>query len=276
MPPASVTPTLVHKESASVRRMFGSIARRYDLVNHVLSGGLDVLWRRAAVRELLVELGARRGEPPGRSNDAGAPRGAAPAGHRVLDLCAGTLDLSCALSDSRRFHGKAFALDFALPMLRRGRHKLGGRRSRHIAPLCADALRLPFPDAAFDAAMVAFGVRNLEDLEAGLSETRRVLAPGGRLIVLEFSQPPNPVFRGLYGLYSRSVLPAVGGALSGEREAYRYLPDSVAAFDDAPALRARLLRAGFAAARFRPLSGGIVALHVARKPIADDGARDLD
>ena len=245
-----MTPTPpVRKEAATVRRMFGAIAPRYDLLNHLLSGGLDVLWRRAAARALLADLG----EPPGR-------------GWRVLDLCAGTLDMACAVADRREFRGKAVAADFALPMLRRGRRKLGGRRARRVAPVCADGLGLPFPDAAFDAVTVAFGVRNLEDLAGGLAEVLRVLGPGGRLAVLEFSRPANAVFRGLYRIYNRSVLPAVGGAISGHPEAYRYLPDTVAAWPDAPALARRIREAGFADVRFRTLTGGIVALHEARRP----------
>ncbi|MBA2564510.1 MAG: ubiquinone/menaquinone biosynthesis methyltransferase [Gemmatimonadetes bacterium] len=244
--------------------MFSQIAPRYDLLNHLLSGGLDVLWRRATVRALLHEL-----VPPLRRDGRGdilpavAPRRRAVgrAGYRVLDLCAGTLDLSCALSDSRRLAGRAVALDFALPMLRRGRHKLGGRRARQILPVCADGLDLPLRDASFDAVMVAFGIRNFEDMDRGLAEARRVLAPGGVLFVLEFSQPSNPLFRSLYEMYNRSVLPALGGAISGHPRAYRYLPASVAEFPDAAALRGRLEAAGFERVRFSLLTGGIVALH---------------
>jgi demethylmenaquinone methyltransferase/2-methoxy-6-polyprenyl-1,4-benzoquinol methylase len=184
----------------------------------------------------------------------------------VLDLCAGTLDLSCAVSDTRRFDGRNVALDFALPMLRRGRHKLGGRRARQILPLCGDGLSLPLRDGSFDAVMVAFGVRNFAVLDRGLAEARRVLAPGGLLLVLEFSQPESPLIRRLYGLYSRRVLPAVGGAVSGHASAYRYLPASVAEFPDATGLSRRLASCGFERVRWRALSGGIVALHEGRKP----------
>ena len=248
------------KEGATIRRMFGAIAPRYDLLNHLLSAGLDILWRRAAVRALLDGLGPSRG-------------GRAP---RVLDLCAGTLDLSCALSDSRRFEGRSVALDFALPMLRRGRRKLGGRRARQIVPLCADALALPLRDAAFDAVMVAFGVRNFEDLDRGLAEARRMLAPGGLLLVLEFSRPANPLFRTLYRLYNHSVLPALGAAISGNPEAYRYLPASIAGFPDGLALSRRLEEAGFERVRFRTLTGGIVAVHEARRAVAESRAAPLD
>jgi demethylmenaquinone methyltransferase/2-methoxy-6-polyprenyl-1,4-benzoquinol methylase len=271
----------LRKEGATIRRMFGSIAPRYDLLNHLLSAGLDIRWRRAAARALLRGLSAPthavgrgasspRRAPPLRRRPAQSTRPRlAPVGgngYRVLDLCAGTLDLSCALSDSRRFDGKSVALDFALPMLRRGRHKLGGRRARQILPVCADGLRLPLRDTSFDAVMVAFGVRNLEDLDRGLAEVLRVLAPGGRFLVLEFSKPSNALLRGLYGLYNKSVLPAVGGAISGHPEAYRYLPDSVANFTDAPGLSRRLAAAGFDQVHCRTLSGGIVALHEGRKP----------
>jgi demethylmenaquinone methyltransferase/2-methoxy-6-polyprenyl-1,4-benzoquinol methylase len=237
-----------HKEGASIRRMFGAIAPRYDLLNRVLSGGLDLRWRRAVVRALLAR-----------------PAPADAAGARVLDLCAGTLDLSCALSDSRRFGGRCIALDFALPMLRRGRRKLGGRRARQIGLVCGDALDLPLRDASVGAVMVGFGVRNLEDLERGLAEMRRVLAPGGRLLVLEFSQPANPLLRRACGLYNRRVLPAVGGAVSGHPDAYHYLPSSIAAWADPASLAERFHAAGFEEVRTRPLSGGIVALHEARR-----------
>jgi demethylmenaquinone methyltransferase/2-methoxy-6-polyprenyl-1,4-benzoquinol methylase len=241
----------VRKEGVSIRRMFGAIAPRYDLLNHVLSGGLDVRWRRAVVRTLLAR-----------------PLPASTGGARVLDLCAGTLDLACALSDSRRFRGRCVALDFALPMLRRGRRKLGGRRASQIGLVCGDAMDLPLRDASIGAVMVAFGVRNLEDLERGLLEARRVLAPGGRLLVLEFSQPRNPLLRRAYGLYNRRVLPAVGGAVSGHPEAYTYLPSSIAAWSDPASLAERLRAAGFDDVRTRPLSGGIVALHEGRRPDA--------
>ncbi|HEY7530043.1 MAG TPA: ubiquinone/menaquinone biosynthesis methyltransferase [Gemmatimonadota bacterium] len=241
----------LRKEGASIRRMFGAIAPRYDLLNRVLSGGLDVRWRRAAVRALL---------------GGAAPAG--PAGGRVLDLCAGTLDLACALSDSRRFDGRCVALDFALPMLRRGRRKLGGRRARQIALVCGDAMDLPLRDGSVGAVMVAFGVRNLENLDRGLAEAFRVLAPGGRLLVLEFSQPANRLLRGACGLYERRVLPAVGGAVSGHPEAYSYLPSSIAAWADPASLAHRFRGAGFEHVRTRALSGGIVALHEARRPHA--------
>jgi demethylmenaquinone methyltransferase/2-methoxy-6-polyprenyl-1,4-benzoquinol methylase len=252
------------KDAATIRRMFADIAPRYDLLNHLLSGGLDLYWRRAAVGALLAHLAPRAA-----TNGHAAPAGVGlPAGGRVLDLCAGTLDLACALADSRRFPGKTLALDFALPMLRRGRHKLGGRRARRILPLCGDGLRLPFRDGSFGAVMVAFGVRNFESLERGLVEARRVLAPGGMLLVLEFSRPENAVFRNLYELYSRRVLPAVGGAISGHAAAYRYLPASVAGFPDASGLARRLEAAGYDRVRFRMLTGGIVALHEGWKPFA--------
>jgi demethylmenaquinone methyltransferase/2-methoxy-6-polyprenyl-1,4-benzoquinol methylase len=273
----------VGKDAATIRRMFAAIAPRYDLLNHLLSGGLDLYWRRAAVGALLHHLSPVAAASQVLASGAAASRLATglpnghsdwrnvrPAGRRggqlVLDLCAGTLDLSCALADTRRFVGKCVALDFALPMLRRGRRKLGGRRARQILPLCGDALRLPFGDGSFDAVMVAFGVRNFEELDRGLLEARRVLAPGGRLLVLEFSQPPNPVFRALYELYSRRVLPTVGGAISGHASAYRYLPASVAEFPDARGLARRLEQAGYEGVRHRMLTGGIVALHEALKP----------
>jgi demethylmenaquinone methyltransferase/2-methoxy-6-polyprenyl-1,4-benzoquinol methylase len=249
--------------------MFGEIAPRYDLLNHLLSAGLDVLWRRATVRAALDELAPRGHGLPHAPGDGElvTPRRppAGGRGYRVLDLCAGTLDLSCALSDSRRFDGRAVALDFSLPMLRRGRRKLGGRRARQILPVCADGLQLPLRNRSCDAVMVAFGLRNLEDLERGLSEVHRVLAAGGKLYVLEFSRPENALFRGFQRLYNGNVLPAIGGAVSGHPDAYRYLPDSIAEFPDAPGLVRMLEESGFADVQFRTFSGGMVALHEGRK-----------
>jgi demethylmenaquinone methyltransferase/2-methoxy-6-polyprenyl-1,4-benzoquinol methylase len=250
------------KDSATIRGMFAAIAPRYDLLNHLLSGGLDLYWRRVTVETLL----ARLARAP-RTNGQSASRSSGTVGaRRVLDLCAGTLDLSCALADSRRFAGRTVALDFALPMLRRGRRKLGGRRARRIVPLCGDGLELPFRDGSFEAVMVAFGVRNFENLGRGLVEARRVLAPGGVLLVLEFSRPENALFRNVYELYSRRVLPVVGGAISGHGSAYRYLPASVAGFPDASGLARRLEEAGYERVRYRLLTGGIVALHEAWRP----------
>ena len=220
---------------AYVRRVFTAIAPRYDLLNHLLSLNVDRRWRRVAVRSLGWER--------------------APAG-QYLDLCAGTMDLAAELAGTAGFGGRVVGADFVVPMLARGRHK-----APRTAPVAADALGLPFPDATFDGAMVGFGVRNLADLDAGLREAARVLKPGARFVVLEFATPRFAPLRALYLFYFRRVLPAVGRAVSKHRDAYTYLPESVLAFPDPDALAARLQAAGFSDVRYQLLTGGICAVH---------------
>jgi demethylmenaquinone methyltransferase/2-methoxy-6-polyprenyl-1,4-benzoquinol methylase len=220
-----------------VREMFSAIAPRYDLLNHLLSLNIDRIWRRRAVASLRWD---RR------------PDGA------YLDACAGTLDLSLALARSRGFRGRVVATDFALPMLKLGKAKVAGEGAWCAA---ADTLALPFPDCAFDGAMVAFGVRNLSDMDGGLAELRRVLRPGARLVVLEFTTPRSRALRGLFLFYFLRVLPAVGRFVSGHPTAYSYLPASVLEFPAPEALEASLRRAGFREVSHRLLTGGIVAVH---------------
>lgn len=224
--------------AANVRRLFSEIAPRYDLLNHVLSLNVDRRWRRKAVDAL-------------RWTDR-------PAG-TYLDACAGTFDLSLELAGRSGFAGRVVGSDFALPMLLEGTHKLAGAP---VAPLCADALRLPFPDASFDGATVGFGVRNLADLDRGLAELCRVLKPGARLVVLEFTTPPSALLRALYLFYFHQVLPRVGRWVSGHPWAYTYLPQSVGVFPAPEQLAQRMRRAGFRDARWSLLTGGIAALHV--------------
>jgi demethylmenaquinone methyltransferase/2-methoxy-6-polyprenyl-1,4-benzoquinol methylase len=215
--------------------MFTAIAPRYDFLNHLLSLNVDRSWRRVAVRRLAWE---RR--PDG----------------TYLDLCSGTLDLAATLARAPGFRGTVIGADFAIPMLARGKGKAGRAR-----PVGADALTLPFPDARFDGAMVAFGVRNLADLDAGLREAHRVLRPGARFVVLEFTTPRFAPLRALYLFYFRRVLPAIGRAVSKHRDAYTYLPESVLEFPDPEALARRLERAGFCDVRYELLTGGICAIH---------------
>jgi len=218
-----------------VRGMFTAIAPRYDLLNHLLSFTVDRYWRRAAVRRLGWER-----KPDG----------------VYLDLCSGTLDLAAALARAPGFRGTVIGADFVVPMLARGRGKAVRTR-----PVGADALALPFPDGRFDGAMVAFGVRNLADLDAGLRETHRVLRRGARFVVLEFSTPRFAPLRALYLFYFRRVLPAIGRAVSKHRDAYSYLPESVLEFPGPEALARRLAAAGFSGVRYELLSGGICAVH---------------
>jgi demethylmenaquinone methyltransferase / 2-methoxy-6-polyprenyl-1,4-benzoquinol methylase len=230
LPPAETKAT-------EVRRMFGAIAPRYDLLNHLLSLNRDRAWRRHAVDRLL----------------AGAP-----ADGLYLDACAGTFDLAVELADRQGFTGTVLGFDFAYPMLDAGRSKL---RRRPISAACADALRLPLPDGCVDGAMVAFGVRNLADLDSGLSEFGRVVRPGGRFVILEFMTPTWQPFRAVYLTYFRRILPLVGRLISRHGSAYSYLPASVLEFPEPPALARRLELAGFERVEWDVLTGGIVAAH---------------
>ena len=238
--PAGVTTE--QEASRWVRAMFGRIAPRYDLANHVLSLNLDRAWRAQTVKRVRHIL-----ERP----DA-----------RTLDLCCGTGDLLLALDvKSER---PVMGSDFCHPMLTAAQRKIAhGRRQ---CPLFeADALRLPLAEGALDLVTVAFGFRNLADYDAGLAEMYRVLKPGGVAAILEFSQTGNTAFGKLYGFYSKHVLPRVGAALSGSREAFAYLPESIGRFPGAEELAARLRNAGFRAVEFVRMTGGTVALHLGTK-----------
>jgi len=218
-----------------VRGMFTAIAPRYDLLNHVLSLNIDKRWRERAVDALGWE---RR--PDG----------------RYLDLCAGTLDLAAALARRSGFRGHVIGADFVKPMLERGRGKAG-----RVSPVNADALELPLPDASFDGATVGFGVRNLADIDAGLTEAARVLRPGARFVILDLTTPPRQPLRGLYLFYFQRLLPAIGRLVSNHTNAYSYLPQSVLAFPEPEALAAKMRLHGFRDVSYRLLLGGICAIH---------------
>jgi len=223
-----------------VRWMFGRVAHRYDLANHLLSANVDRYWRSHTV-EKVADILKRPGA-------------------RVLDLACGTGDLLIALERSagRTLIGS----DFCHPMLTGAQSKL--RRDRLGSALVeSDALAMPFPDASLDLITIAFGYRNFANYAAGLAEMRRVLRRGGALAILEFTQPPNKSFAALYNWYSRNVLPLIGGAISGAPEAYRYLPESVRKFPDAPELALMMKDADFAV-EWEYLTFGIAALHVGR------------
>lgn len=225
-----------------VQRIFSEIAPRYDLLNHVLSLNIDRRWRRKAV----ARLGWKR-HPDG----------------TYLDACAGTYDLSLELARREGFVGSVVASDFARPMLVEGLDKL---RGRSVAPVCGDTLRLPFSDDTFHGAMVGFGVRNLADLDRGLGDLARVLRPGSRLVILEFTVPPNPLVRRLYMLYFNRILPVVGRVVSGHPWAYTYLPESVKEFPGPEGLEAKLQEAGFTRTGHELLTFGIAALHWGEAP----------
>jgi len=225
--------------AAWVRGMFGRVAHRYDLANHLLSLNIDRWWRARTVRRVAPVLGRP--------------------GARVLDICCGTGDLAMALQ--RRSGGPVLGSDFCHPMLLAARRK-AARQNAAVALFESDALQLPLRAGSLDLLTVAFGFRNLANYRAGLAEMRRVLRPGGVAAILEFSQPPNPVFAALYHFYARRILPAIGGALSGSRDAYAYLPESVRRFPSPSALADLMRAAGFADVRHECLTGGIVALHL--------------
>jgi len=221
---------LLIKQSSEIRGMFGRIAHRYDLLNRTLSLGQDVGWRRVV-----------------------AERAAAVPNARVLDVCTGTGDLALTVG------GDVVGADFCLPMLERARGK--AQRMQRVLPLCAaDALSLPFADGVADVVTVAFGIRNFADLEVGLRELVRVVRPGGVLLVLEFSRPKG-LFAPILGWWVRNVPPRVGRLLSGDAEAYDYLPASVSTFPEGAAMCEVLESAGLVDVTVRPLMAGVASLY---------------
>ncbi|MCL4545859.1 MAG: ubiquinone/menaquinone biosynthesis methyltransferase [Chloroflexi bacterium] len=234
--------TLTHDGGASltgtekaelVQRMFNRIVPEYDLMNRLMTGGMDVRWRKLAAKL------------------------AQPLGARALDIATGTGDLALELWHQGAL--EVVAGDFASNMLQVAQRKLPS-----IIPLVlADAQHLPFADASFDRVTNAFLLRNLSDLDAGLCEMRRVLRPGGRLVCLEITRPQPGLFTHLFNFYFYRFVPALGGAITGQRIAYRYLPHSLTTFPRAPELAERLKQARFTAVRYYPLGLGTIAIHVA-------------
>jgi demethylmenaquinone methyltransferase/2-methoxy-6-polyprenyl-1,4-benzoquinol methylase len=224
-----------------VRDMFGRVAARYDLLNHLLSFNLDRRWRARAVDRVAAIL---------------------PSDALVLDLCCGTADV--LLQFESRTPARVLGSDFCHPMLVEARRKIAAR-GFHSPLLEADALALPLADNTLDAVTIAFGFRNLANYENGLTELLRILKPGGAAAILEFSQPSNRAFGALYEFFSTHVLPRVGGLISGSRDAYSYLPESIRKFPGAEDLASRMRRAGFARVEFERMTGGAVALHLGWK-----------
>jgi demethylmenaquinone methyltransferase/2-methoxy-6-polyprenyl-1,4-benzoquinol methylase len=241
-PPSPLELDSMGERRHAVREMFSSIAPRYDLLNHVLSLNIDRSWRRRAVDRLGWES-----KPDG----------------LYLDLCAGTCDLALELTRRHGFSGQVVAVDFSQPMLRQGLVKLDGHP---VLPMCADALRTPFAAESFDGAMVAFGVRNLVDIEAGLGELKRVLRPGARLVILDFAIPRRRLFQGLYRFYFTRLLPFIGHAISKHSLAYKYLPESVSSFAEPAELGAQLTAAGYADVGWKLMTGGIACVWWAERP----------
>ena len=221
-----------------VRRMFDGIAGTYDLLNHVLSAGFDIRWRKAAVAAL----------------DPGP-------GSWVLDLATGTGDLGF---ESARRGAPVVGADLSIPMLRCGVEKAAGTPG--VRFLCGDAESLPFPEASFDGLTIGFGVRNFSRLDVGLSEMCRVLRPGGKAVVLEFSRPGAFGLRHLYGGYFRHILPRLGRLVSGDPQAYGYLYESVMRFPEGPVFCRRMEAAGFVDVREQRLTAGIATLYTGLKP----------
>ncbi len=215
--------------------MFDQIAPRYDLLNHVLSGGTDIAWRRLAVKEALR-----------------------PSMRRVLDLACGTGDMAMEIRQHAHAGCEVIGADFSAPMLRKAQVKAP---DGSIAWIEADGLRLPFASESFDLVTIAFGIRNMESLEGGLREMRRVLRPGGTIAILEFSKPENAIVRGLYMPYFLHVLPRIGALLS-QKSAYLYLPFSVVHFPGRKELARTMQRCGIGQVRHCALSLGIAALHL--------------
>jgi demethylmenaquinone methyltransferase/2-methoxy-6-polyprenyl-1,4-benzoquinol methylase len=249
--------------------MFSDIAPRYDLLNHLLSFSLDRRWRR---------LTARKFRRIYRRTDA-----------RILDLCCGTGDLSFALEDERvgvirdstAHRVPIIGCDFAFPMVERARKK--ARADSHAAVFInADALNMPFPDATFDLVTTAFGFRNLANYERGLLEIARVLKLGGKVAILEFSEPSNGVMAALYRFYFKRILPVAGGIISGNGAAYAYLPNSVAKFPLPRELAALMRKTGFTDIQYESWNFGSVVLHTGRTPAPEkitlevEGERGID
>ena len=221
--------------AADIRKMFGSIATRYDTLNRILSLGTDRAWRNRTCDALGVS-----------GSDL------------AVDLCCGTGDLALSLAGRG---ATVVGADFSREMLSIASTKGVGRLAE------ADCLRLPFLDGSFDVATIAFGVRNLADLDRGLAEIRRVLKPGGRVGILEFAQPRGPVFRSLYYGYLRGVVPSIGALVTGRRSAYRYLSDSIRKFPDQEKMKGKVRNAGFDSVSHIDFMRGIAALYTGRRPV---------
>jgi len=232
----------LNKKSENVEAMFNSIASKYDFLNHFLSLGIDKTWRRRLVKQLA------------QSN----PR-------QVLDIATGTGDLAIQLANHHQLVNIT-GVDISENMLNIGRDKIWKRKlEERIKLKQANSMNLPFADGEFDAAMVAFGVRNFEDLSKGITEIHRVLKSGGSLYVLEFSMPSKFPMRNLYRFYFRKVLPFVGGIVSGSKSAYTYLPESVFAFPEKEKFVEIMANAGFKNCSYKRLTFGVASIYVGNK-----------
>jgi len=240
-----VSTDLLDKRETRIRRMFGNIAPRYDLLNHLLSLNIDRYWRWQTTR-------------------LAPPRGTAP----ILDVCTGTGDLALAYDRAAQHKVPIIGSDFCLPMLLPARAKAQRlKASERVFFIEADTQKLPFPDNAFQLTTVGFGLRNVTDTDKGLAEMVRVTQPGGRVAILEFSQPRHWLLGRIYRAYFRWVLPAVGQLISRSQDnAYNYLPASVLQFPDGEALAEKLRQHGLSEIAFYPFTFGIATLYIGTKP----------
>jgi demethylmenaquinone methyltransferase/2-methoxy-6-polyprenyl-1,4-benzoquinol methylase len=230
------------KHAAAVREMFSGIATKYDFLNHFLSANVDKRWRRLVSQKLRDVL-----ENPSA---------------QVLDVACGTGDLSVELQKSGK--AKVFGTDFCRPMLEIAADK-NAKNAQNIPYIEADGMNLSFADQTFDAVPIAFGLRNFSNWQNGLIELHRILKTGGKLVILEFSTPVIPGFRQAFQFYFSNVLPRIGGAVSGSRGAYEYLPDSVSKFPDQKNLAKMMNETGFSDVEYKNLTGGIAAIHSGTK-----------
>jgi demethylmenaquinone methyltransferase / 2-methoxy-6-polyprenyl-1,4-benzoquinol methylase len=237
MPPIGT----VEGKKPQIEQMFDSIAPRYDLLNRVLSAGIDQKWRKKVIRLILEK----------------SPQ-------RVLDVATGTADLAIMAANSGV--PNTVGVDISEEMLAVGRKKVVSKGlTEKVALQTGDAEQLPFEDAQFDACMVSFGVRNFEDLDEGLREIHRIIRPGGRLVVLEFSRPAAFPIKQLYGFYNSYILPNIGKLLSGDSAAYTYLPESIVAFPEGDAFLDHMRKAGFKTVRDERLTFGIASIYVGER-----------
>lgn len=226
------------EKAGRVQGVFTSVASRYDIMNDVMSAGIHRLWKDAMMDWL-------------------APR----PGQRLLDVAGGTGDIAFRFL-KRAGHGHATVLDLTEPMLVEGRKRAEALRlADSLSWVVGDAMALPFPDMSFDAYTISFGIRNVTRPQDALAEAHRVLRPGGRLMVLEFSRLPNPLMQGLYDLYSFNVIPAMGQAIAGDRASYQYLVESIRRFPDQETFLSMIRAAGFGNAKYRNLTMGVACLH---------------
>lgn len=226
------------EKAGRVHGVFSSVASRYDLMNDVMSAGIHRLWKEATIDWL-------------------APR----PGMRLLDVAGGTGDISFRFLDRIKGDGHATVCDMTQAMLDEGAQRAEKRGLWNVDFVCGDAMALPFEDASFDAYTIAFGIRNVTRVEDALAEAYRVLKPGGRFLCLEFSQIPAPGLQWLYDRYSFNIIPPMGQAITGDRDSYQYLVESIRRFPDQDAFESMIRNAGFGQVKYRNFSMGIVALH---------------